>query len=118
MSDQVPIVCDMTGAPDTGAERLAEYSRLFAAAYVGRERLSAGVMRWRFRADPGIEVWARDLATRENACCGFMHTTVSQRGGEVIWEASTVDDPDAHRVLDLMYELPPTVSRPGRAARR
>ena len=31
-----PIACDMTGAPDTGPERLAEYARLFETAYLGR----------------------------------------------------------------------------------
>ena len=118
MSDQIPIVCDMTDAPDTGTERLAEYARLFATAYLGRERPSPGVMRWRLRADPGVEAWAADLAARENRCCTFMETTVSRRGAEVIWEASTVDDADAHRVLDVMYELPDQFSRPRCAARR
>jgi hypothetical protein len=105
MTERPAIVCDMTDAPDTGQERLAEYARLFAAAYLGKEWRGAE-MRWRFRADPGIEAWARDLAARENACCGFMQTTITVQGDEVIWDTSTIDDPNAHRVLELMYELP------------
>ena len=73
------IVCDMTSAPDTAVERLAEYARLFEAAYLGRDRDQAGA-RWLLRADPGVEEWARDLAERENACCAFMTSTVSREG--------------------------------------
>lgn len=106
MTQRPPIACDMTDAPDTGEERLAEYARLFDTAYLGRERIGPGEMRWRLRTGAGIEAWARDLANLENTCCGFMHITVTVDGNEVIWHASTVDDPNAHRVLDLMYELP------------
>jgi hypothetical protein len=101
------VVCDMTAAPDTGEQRLDEYARLFAAAFVSRERTDTG-MRWRLRADAGIEDWARDLAARENACCAFMTTTVTAAGGQVLWDATTIDDPAARAVLDLMYELPVT----------
>jgi hypothetical protein len=102
------IVCDMTSAPDSGAERLEEYARLFAAAYLDRERTAGGGVRWRLRAYPGIETWARDLAERENACCAFMTTTVTVDGGQVLWESVTIHDPAAHAVLDLLYELPTT----------
>jgi hypothetical protein len=97
----------MSGAPDTGAQRMAEYARLFAAAFVSRERVGAGI-RLRLRADPGIEEWARDLAARENACCAFMTTTVAVADGQVLWDATTIDDPAARAVLDLMYDLPVT----------
>jgi len=100
-----PIVCDMTGAPDTPDERLAEYARLFAHAYVGRERTGERV-RWRFDAAPDVEAWARDLAARENACCAFMQHTVRVVDGEVWWDATTIDDPTARAVLDFFYELP------------
>ena len=96
------VVCDMTDAPDTGEQRLQEYARLFATAFISRERTSTG-MRWRLRADDGIEAWARDLAARENACCAFMTTTVSTVGGEVLWDSTTIDDPAARAVLDLLY---------------
>ena len=109
-----PIVCDMSGAADTPRERLDEYARLFAAAFVDRERTPTGI-RWRLRAYAGIEAWARDLAARENICCAFMQHTISidtgsidsgRDGGNVIWDATTVDDPDARLVLDLFYDLP------------
>lgn len=99
------VACDMTSAPDSAQERLAEYARLFDAAFVSRERTAAGV-RWRLRADPGIEAWARDLAARENACCAFMTVAVTLAGEHVLWDASTIDDPVARGVLDLFYELP------------
>jgi hypothetical protein len=102
------IVCDMTGAPDTGDDRLEEYAHLFAAAYLDRERTDRGGVRWRLRAYPGIETWARDLAARENACCAFMTTTVTVEGAQVLWESVTIDDPAARAVLDLLYELPTT----------
>jgi hypothetical protein len=100
-----PIVCDMTGAPDTPAQRVDEYARLFARAYLARERTDAGV-RWRFDAACGIEAWARDLAARENACCAFMRHTVRVVDAEVWWDMTTIDDTTARAVLDLFYELP------------
>ena len=62
--DSVPIVCDMTSAPDTGEERLLEYRRLFGGHLVGRERTATGI-RFRLRADKGVEAWVRDLTARE-----------------------------------------------------
>lgn len=100
-----PIVCDMTGAPDTGPERLAEYARLFETAYLGRDRVQAGA-RWLLRAGPGVEEWARDLAERENACCAFMTSIVTRQGDLVIWHVTTIDDEAAHAVLDMFYDLP------------
>ncbi|WP_088312786.1 hypothetical protein [Kineosporia sp. R_H_3] len=99
------VVCDMTDAPDTGQERLREYARLFDAAFISREHTEVG-MRWRLRADDGIEAWARDLAARENACCAFMTNTVTVVADQVLWEATTIDDDSARAVLDLFYELP------------
>jgi hypothetical protein len=100
-----PIVCDMTGAPDTGPERLAEYARLFETSYLGRDRSQVGA-RWLLRAGPGVEEWARDLAERENACCAFMTNTVTREGDLVIWHVTTIDDAAAHAVLDMFYDLP------------
>src|SRR5690242_15839869 len=99
------IACDMTDAPDTGQERLAEYARLFDSALISRER-TPEAMRWWLRNDEGIEAWAKDLAARENACCAFMTTTVTVAGDRVLWESTTLDDPAAREVLDMMYELP------------
>lgn len=99
------IVCDLSDAPDTGPERLAEYARLFQDAYLDRDRDQAGV-RWLLRASQGIEERARDLASRENACCAFMTNTVTREGDLVIWHAATIDDEAAQAVLDLFYDLP------------
>jgi hypothetical protein len=110
---RTPIACDMTGAPDTVEERMAEYGRLFAQAFTGRERTDAGV-RLRFRAEDGVEAWVRDLAAREKACCLFYDFAVSTTGGEVRWDAGLVeavaDDDIARAVLDEFYNLPDTVA--------
>ncbi|HVQ90396.1 MAG TPA: hypothetical protein VMU51_05120 [Mycobacteriales bacterium] len=104
-----PIVCDMTSAPDTPAERMAEYQRLFAAGLVGRERTGQGV-RFRFRAEPGLAAWVRDLAAREKACCGFFAFEVTRSGGEVWWDTAVVDDESARLILAEFYSLPDTVA--------
>jgi hypothetical protein len=102
---QPAIACDMTDAPDTGPERLAEYARLFDSALISRERTPTA-MRWWLRNDEGTEAWAKDLAARENACCAFMTTTVTAVGDRLLWESTAIDDPAAREVLDMMYELP------------
>jgi hypothetical protein len=99
------VVCDMTGAPDSGEERLAEYGRLLAASLVARDR-TATHLRWVLRDDPGIAAWARDLAARESACCAFLTITVTTRDGHVLWDCTTIDDPAARAVLDLFHDLP------------
>ena len=114
MTDQTgavtpPIVCDMTDAPDTAADRLAEYGRLFTEALTGRERVGDGI-RFRFRADPGLEEWVRDLAAREKACCAFFTFDIAVRDDEVWMDASVVDDPLARRILDEYYLLPDSVA--------
>jgi hypothetical protein len=107
-----PVACDMTDAPDTAEERMAEYGRLFAQALIGRERTGEAV-RLRFRADDGIEAWVRDLAAREKACCRFYDFAVSTTGGEVWWDIRTVenvaDDDIARSLLDEFYYAPDTV---------
>jgi hypothetical protein len=100
-----PIVCDLTTAPDTAEERMAEYQRLFAQVYAGRERTAEGI-RFRFRADDGVEAWVRDLAAREKACCAFYDFAVSTHGDEVHWDASVVDDEITRTILDEFYDLP------------
>jgi hypothetical protein len=106
-----PIVCDMTGAPDTAEERMAEYGRLFARSLTGRERTAEGV-RLRLRADDGVEAWVRDLAAREKACCQFFDFRVTVTGGEVVWDIGLVEgvaagDRDmAWSLLDEFYDAP------------
>lgn len=107
----VPIVCDMTGRPDTEAERLAE-KRVFAAALLARERTVEG-FRFRFRDDEGIESWVRDLAAREQACCAFFSFTVTRVGGEVLLDGTVVDDDTARAVMEEFYDLPVTLAEPG-----
>jgi hypothetical protein len=102
-----PIVCDMTGAPDTPEERLAEYQHLFSRALIGRERIPEGI-RFRFRAEPGIAPWVRDLAARERACCAFFAFEVTTCGDEVVWDAAVSDNDDARATLNELYELPDT----------
>jgi hypothetical protein len=103
-----PIVCDMTGAPDSADERLDTYAQLFADALIGRERTDEGV-RFRFRADDGIEQRVRDLAALEKACCAFFEFSITVCGDEVWWDSTVVDDPIARKILDQMYALPETV---------
>jgi len=100
------IVCTLTA--DNARKRLAEYGRLFAVAYAGRERTTTG-MRWWLRADPGIAEWARDLAARESACCAFLTVAVTEDGDRVRWEASA--EPAAQAVVDGFYDLPLTGPR-------
>ncbi len=114
MTDQntVPIVCDMTQAPDTEGDRLAEYQDLIAQALLARERTVEG-FRFRFRDDDGIEPWVRDLAAREQACCAFFTFTVTRVGGEVLLDGTVVDDDTARAVMDEFYELPVTLAEEG-----
>jgi hypothetical protein len=106
---RTPIACDMTGAPDTPQERLEEYDRLFATALIAQERSPAGVT-MRLRRDEGVEVWVRDLAAREKACCPFFDFEVTTAGDEVIWHATVIDDPLAREILDEWALLPKTAS--------
>jgi hypothetical protein len=104
-----PIVCDLTDAPDTGEQRLAEYRRLFAKALAGRKRTAEGV-RLRFRAEPGVEAWVRDLAAREKACCAFSAHEVTVEGDVVRWDCAVPDNDLARAVLDEFYALPDTLA--------
>jgi hypothetical protein len=104
-----PIACDMTGAPDTPSQRMAEYSRLFTENLVGRERTDTGI-RFRLRADDGVEDWVRDLAVREEACCPFFRFSVTKHDDEMWWDASVIDDDIARQILDAFYHLPDAVA--------
>ncbi|HEY8674348.1 MAG TPA: hypothetical protein VIO13_00055 [Candidatus Dormibacteraeota bacterium] len=104
-----PIMCDMTDASDTPAERMAEYAQLFQSSLAGRERTAEGI-RFRFRADDGVEARVRDLAAREHACCAFLTFSVTRVENEVLWDASVVDDEAARAILDEFYLLPDTAT--------
>lgn len=105
-----PVMCDMTAAPDSPEQRLDEYHRLFARALISRERTDRGGVRFRLRAEEGIEPWVRDLAAREKACCAFFAFEVTNTGGEVVWDAEVIDDDTARAVLDEFYALTETAS--------
>lgn len=104
-----PIVCDLTDAPDTTAERIAKYQELFAEALVGRARTDGGI-RFRLRAEPGIEAQATELATLDKACCAFFTFTITHHGDEIWWDMSVPDDDIARAILDEYYNLPNTIN--------
>jgi hypothetical protein len=99
----------MTDARDTAAERITEYQRLFREVLTGRDRTDTGVQ-FRFRADPGVEDWIRDLAAREKACCPWADSTITVHDGQVWWDWSAPADEIAQRLLADFYDLPDTIS--------
>ena len=107
--------CDMTDAPDTGDERMAEYERLFAEHLLGRERTSEGI-RFRFRAGVGVQTWVQSLAAREHACCPFFNSHITRVGDEVHWDSSVIDDDMARAVLEEFFDLPETYAGAGGVA--
>ena len=105
---QLPVACTLTGTPGALAERMAEYRRLFRQYLAERSRTGQGI-RFRFRAEPGVEDWVRDLARREEECCGFFDFTVTADAGGIRWDAAVADDEAARQALDEFYRLPDTL---------
>ena len=106
----IPIGCDMTDAPDTSDDRVAEYHRLFhSPAYLGRRRTKDGI-RFCFRDEPGLATKIRDLAQREKACCAFFEFTIGHDLDTITWDSTVIDDPLAHQILDEYYQLPDTAT--------
>lgn len=110
----VPIVCDMTDAPDTAEERLATYRHIFRDL-IGRERTEAGI-RFRFAAHDGLADEIRELAVLEKACCAFFDFDINEHADEITWDASVIDDPIARQILDEYYALPDTLATDDTAA--
>ena len=106
--DGPPIVCDMTDATDTLAERLDAYRRIFGSSLIGRERTADGI-RFRFRAEEDLEDAIAELAAREKACCAFFHFTITRHQDEVWWDTSVVDDDIARQILEEYYRLPDSI---------
>jgi hypothetical protein len=102
-----PIVCDMTTAPDTAQQRLDAYRRLFGQHLISREKTSQGI-RFRLRAEPGVEDQVRELAAREMACCAFFAFDVIVDGEQVIWDCAVSDNDTARAILEEYYLLPDT----------
>src|SRR4029453_4447453 len=109
-ANPMPIVCDMSTAPDTGPQRLAEYGRLFSTYLLGRERRGDGI-RFRLRADHGIEAWVRDLAAPEKGSWALLTSQVAGESDEVLWDTTTSDDDMARAMLDEYYDLPDSARR-------
>jgi hypothetical protein len=78
----------MSSAPDTLAERLTEYRRLFEHALTSRES-TAMATTFRFRARPGVREWVCDLAKREAACCPFLTYEIDEQGEEIVWTTTS-----------------------------
>ncbi|MEO5838113.1 MAG: MerR family transcriptional regulator [Acidimicrobiales bacterium] len=103
----VPVVCDVSSAPDTVKQRIEAYRQLFADAFIDRQHTVAG-NRFRFRADAGIEARVRRLADLEKQCCAFFDFTITLAGGEVLWDTTVIDDDVARAVLAEWFDLPET----------
>jgi hypothetical protein len=81
------VACDMTGAEDTLADRLAEYRRLFDHALLGRISTDTATT-FRLAARPGVQEWVLDLVRREAACCPFLSYEVDLADDQVLWTTS------------------------------
>jgi len=100
-----PVACDLTGAQDTLAERLAEYRRLFDHALVGRESTATSTT-FRFAAHPGVGEWVLDLVRREAACCPFLSYEVDQDGEEIVWTTTGGVGASEMAVIDELISDP------------
>ena len=83
-SPDAALVCDLTGADDTLAERLGEYRRLFDHALVARDS-TTDASTFRFAARPGVRDWVLDLVRREALCCPFLSYEVDEADAEIWW---------------------------------
>lgn len=100
-----PIACDMTAAPDTPEERVAEYGRLFAHALLARDRTDDAVV-FTFAAKPGVREWIADLVAREAACCPFFSFAIEHRDDQIVWRTGSDSGPAAQAFLDELYAGP------------
>ncbi len=74
----VPEACTLPTAEQP--LRLAEFDDLFATALRGQQRPVPTQLRWQL--DPAAEATARDLTTRESACCSFFTFTFDPSGAD------------------------------------
>lgn len=100
-----PIACDMSAAPDTPEQRLAEYARLFAHAFTGRDHTTTTIT-FRFADRHGLADWVCDLAAREAACCPFFSFDIVLDDATIVWTVSGADRPEVHAILDEYYDAP------------
>lgn len=85
-------------------QRLDEFRDAFGRGYLSGERTAGGV-RWRFRAVPGLETDLRSLAAREQACCRFFRFNIRASGDEIWWDTE-VDNAEAQPILEEFFTLP------------
>ncbi len=103
MSDPAGLICDLSHAPDSPEQRLSGYRELFSAL-VGRTWWGVG-FRFRFDAERVDRRLLAELVAGEQACCPFLRSTVSSRGGEVWWDVVAETDA-AGCFLDALRALP------------
>jgi hypothetical protein len=104
-----PIACDMGSAPDTLAQRLAEYRRLFEHALTSRESTATGTT-FRFAARPGLREWVCDLAHREAACCPFLSYEIDEEGDEIVWTTAGGMGAAEMDILDEFLDRPESLA--------
>jgi hypothetical protein len=111
------IACDMSSSPDTLAERLAEYRRLFEHALSGRDS-TATATTFRFAARPGVREWVCDLAQREAACCPFLSYDIDEEGEEIVWTTDGGLGASEMAILDEFLDGPESASSSDAIAQR
>jgi hypothetical protein len=107
MPDPSHLVCDLSHAPDSPAERLAAYRQLFRALLTRTTRKRG--FRFSFDAARVDRRLLRRLVEREAACCPFLHSAVVTTADEVWWDVTAETD-DAVPFLDALRELPDTLA--------
>ena len=107
-----PVACDMTGAEDTLAERLAEYRRLFDHALLGRDSTDTATT-FRLAAGPGVRDWVLDLVRREAACCPFLSYEVDAEGEQIVWTTSGLGASDMAILDEFLTRADPTADSGG-----
>jgi hypothetical protein len=104
-----PVACDMTGADDTMAERLAEYRRLFEHALLERT-ITDSTTTLRLADRPGVRDWVLDLVQREAACCPFLSYDVEHDGNHIVWHTDGIGTSDWATLDDVIRTASPTDS--------
>ncbi len=100
-SPNAPVVCDMTAAQDTPAERLAEYRRLFEYALVDQEATATSTT-FRLADRPGVREWVLDLTAREAACCPFLSIEVHSEAGHLVCHIEGLGAADVATLGDVL----------------
>jgi hypothetical protein len=97
----MPIVCDMTGAPDTAEERIVETSA--DRSGVDRSPTHRGRHPGPLRCRTCFRGWVADLAARDKACCAFCNLAITRHDNETLSDASVVDNDTARTIFEESY---------------